>query len=233
MSKFILDTRLSDAQYVICTEAIRHGVIEPEDLNEGRRTMAEQWHFWNNQPPLAAYPSPFAPHIKAGRANHAVDANSLNGAVQVLARFYESSGVDVAFNVAGENWHMDVLSHSQVVAVAKKIRRKRDRAVLVRGESDKRVKWLKHQLHIIKIKDRQKTYYKPGADKPKAGWGNLFGEELEQAVKHFQRDHGLKSDGKVGPVTDDKIDRVYSKQKRDRKPAKQRAQERKAAYESK
>ncbi len=76
MSKYILDTRLSKAQYIICTEAIRRGIIEPEDLNEGRRTMGEQTAFYRNQPPLAAFPSPFAPHIKKGFANHAIDMRS-------------------------------------------------------------------------------------------------------------------------------------------------------------
>ena len=131
MAKFILDTRLSRAQWYICNEAVRKGVIDPEDLNEGKRTMLEQWHFYRNQPPLAAFPSPWAPHIKKGWNNHAIDCNSLNGAVQKLAKFYESLGVNVAFNVRGEAWHMDVLSHWEVRRAAKKIkraRRKRRRA---------------------------------------------------------------------------------------------------------
>jgi hypothetical protein len=125
MAKFILDTRLSRAQWYLCSEAIRKGVIEPSDLNEGLRTMAEQWHFWRNQPPLAAFPSPFAPHIKKGRNNHAIDCNSFNGAVKRLATFYEGHGVNVAFNVRGESWHMDVLSHWEVRRAAKKIKRAR------------------------------------------------------------------------------------------------------------
>ena len=234
-SKFILDTRLSVAQYIICTEAIRRDIIDPEDLNEGRRTMAEQWHFWRNQPPLAAFPSPTAPHIKKGFANHAIDANSWNGASRRLEAFYKNLGIPVAHNVPGEAWHMDVLSHFKVRAAAKKIRAQRDRAVLRRGENEEVVKFLKYQLHIIidpHKKGYDKPYYKPGEKRPEGGWGIHFGEDLETAVKNFQKDHNLKPDGIVGPATDRKIDAAYARaqKKRKRQSAKTRARARALAY---
>jgi hypothetical protein len=232
MSKFILDTRLGEDHYVICTEAIRKGVIEPDDLNEGRRTMAEQWAFFRNQPPLAAFPNPNAPHIWAGRNNHAIDANSFNGAARRLANFYESLGIDVVFNVPGENWHFQPTSGAQLKRAADKIRRQRDAAVLERGERSNKVKFLKHQLHYIKDADTGRNYYRHGRPRPEEGYDNLFNEELEVAVKKFQRDHKLKADGQVGPATDRKIDHVYGTQKRKRKSAKLRAQERKAAHGS-
>lgn len=230
MAKFILDTRLSNAHYIVCTEAIRRGIIEPEDLNEGRRTMAEQWHFWRNQPPLAAFPSPFAPHIKKGFANHDLDVNSWNGAARRLANFYESLGIDVSFCVGGEDWHICVHSQSQLRRAAKKIRRQRDAAVLEQGERSKKVKFLKHQLHFIKDRDTGRRYYRHDKPKPDDGYETFFSEDLEAAVKKFQRDHKLKPDGKVGPATNKKIDHVYGTQKRKRKAAKRRAQERKAAH---
>jgi len=226
MTKFILDTRLSDDHYVLCSEAIRQGVIEPDDLNEGRRTMSEQWHFYRNQPPLAAYPSPNAPHIKVGRANHDLDANSYNGASRHLANFYKSHGVQVSFCVGGEDWHICVHSNSQLKAAAKKIRQERDRATSKRGERESRVKFFKHQLHFIRDPQTRMPYY--GPNKPDDGWTPAFNQELEVAVKAFQRDHKLKPDGVIGPATDRAIDRAYSKAKRRRKSAKLRAQERKA-----
>lgn len=228
MAKFILDTRLGNDHYVICTEAIRRGIIEPDDLNEGRRTMGEQWAFWRHQPPLAAFPNPNAPHIWAGRNNHAIDANSFNGAAKRLANFYESLGVDVVFNVAGETWHFQPTSSIQLREAAKRIRRERDRQTTKRGEREKRVKFFKHQLHFLHDPQTKKAYFRPGQAKPEGGYDTRFNDDLFAAVREFQSDHKLKADGVIGPVTDRKIDRAYARAKRRRRSAKQRAEERSA-----
>jgi hypothetical protein len=230
MSKFILDTRLSEAHYIVCTEAIRRGIIEPEDLNEGRRTMAEQWAFWRNQPPLAAFPSPFAPHIKKGLPNHAIDANSINGASQRLEKFYKSLGIPVTHNVPGEAWHMDTLSASKLRAAAKKIRKERDRVIHKLGETEKGIKFLKYQLHIALTPDGR-PYYRPGETRPEKGWSQKFTRDLELAVKHFQKVHHIPADGIVGPTTNNAIDKAYAKaqKNRKRKSATARARARKEA----
>lgn len=230
MSRFILDTRLSEAHYVICSEAIRRGIIQPDDLNEGRRTMPEQQHFWDNQPPLAAKPNPNAPHIWEDRANHAIDSNSFNGASRRLANFYEHMGVDVVFNVPGENWHFQPTSESQLINAAERILRERDRLVSKVGETEPRIGFFKFQLHYVRDPDTRKAYFKPGQTRPEGGWGDHFTPELEMAVKRFQRDHDLKSDGVIGPVTDRKIDHVYAaaKERRSIEGVKLRAEERKA-----
>jgi len=226
-SKYILDTRLSPAQYIICQEAIRRGIIQPEDLNEGRRTMAEQWHFWNNQPPLAAYPSPAAPHIKWGQANHDIDANSFNGASERLENFYQSLGLSVSHCVPGEAWHM--CNHSSAATirkVAKELKKKHAVKSFQRGDSSPAVAAIKFQLHYIHDKRTKKPYFRPGEQKPKDGWGETFGDELIQAVKEFQRDHKLKDDGVVGPKTDKAIDKEYAKSKKTRKQRRERAKAR-------
>lgn len=228
MARFILDTRLGADHYMLCSEAIRCGIIDPDDLNEGRRTMAEQWAFWRNQPPLAAFPSPNAPHIWLGRNNHAIDSNSFNGAARRLANFYEAHGVDVVFNVPGENWHFQPTSGQQLKRAADKIRRQRDTMISKVGETEKRISFFKFQLHYLHDPDTKKAYFKPGQHKPEGGWGDHFGEDLEQAVKAFQKDHDLKPDGVIGPRTDHKIDRKYAQAKRRRKSAKRRAEDRKA-----
>jgi hypothetical protein len=219
MARFILDTRLSNAHYVLCAEAIRRDVIEPEDLNEGRRTMPEQWHFWRNQPPPAAFPSPFAPHIKRGQPNHAIDAD--DGPVDRLAAFYSGQGVPVAFNVGGEPWHMDCLSGIKLVAAARRIRRERkarlDRLELHRGERSPEVKWIKHQLHYVHDPDTGKPYFRPTGSKPADGWDPIFNVDLETAVKRFQRDRKLKVDGVVGPTTERKIDAAYRRARKRRR----------------
>lgn len=225
MTRFILDTRLSDDHYVLCTEAIRRGVIEPDDLNEGRRTMPEQWAFFRNQPPLAAFPNPNAPHIWAGRNNHAIDSNSFNGAAQRLARFYEDEGVDVAFNVPGENWHFQPTSGSALATAARGILKERDRSVSKIGERENRIKFFKHQLHFVHDPQSGKPYFAAGG-KPVKGWDDEFRAELQLAVRKFQHDHNLKPDGVIGPATDKAIDLAYARAKRRRKSAKLRAKER-------
>lgn len=233
MSRFILDTRLSYAHYILCTQAIRQDIIEPEDLNEGRRTIREQWAFYNNQPPLAAFPSPTAPHIKKGLPNHAIDCNSRNGAAKKLADFYTALGVEVAFNVPGELWHMDTLSASQLRAAVKKILRQRDQAVLKEGERGGEVRFLKHQLDYIRDPQTDKKYFQPGKKEPETGWDNLFNPDLVSAVKRFQCDHRLKVDGQVGPATNRKIDKAYATRKLKRRSAKERAHARTRAHERK
>lgn len=230
MTRFILDTRMSDAHYVVCTEAIRKNIIDPDDLNENVRTMEEQQHFWDNQPPLAAFPNPNAPHIKQGHQNQAIDCNSFNGAARRLANFYESLGIDVAFNVPGETWHMDTLSESALKAAAEKIRQQRDRLISKVGETEPRINFFKFQLHYIHDPDTRKAYFKPGQTRPEGGWGDRFTPELEMAVKKFQRDHVLKADGVIGPVTDRRIDAAYAgaKERRDIRKVQLRAEERKA-----
>src|SRR5215207_5152933 len=57
-------------------------------LTSGHRTMREQWALYNQNMqspgvpkpgrPLTAFPSPNAPHIRIGRAAHALDINSLD-----------------------------------------------------------------------------------------------------------------------------------------------------------
>ena len=228
-SYYILDTRLSGDHYVICKEAIRRDIIEPDDLNEGRRTMAEQWHFYRNQPPLAAFPRPGAPHIWYGLPDHAIDANSFNGAVKRLANFYESLGVKVDFNVPGENWHFKVRVRAQLRTAANKIRHQNDNRLSKPGEREKPVKFFKHQLHTIHDPQTKKAYYRPGVPKPKDGYDTYFNDDLLAAVRAFQKDHRLKADGIIGPRTNKTIDRAYSKAvKKRRKAAKERAAARKA-----
>lgn len=228
MAKFILDTRLSESHYILCTEAIRQGVIEPSDLNEGRRTMAEQWHFFRNQPPLAAFPQPNAPHIWAGRENHAIDANSFNRAVRRLADFYQAQGVLVAFNVPGENWHFQPSSETQLKNAAHRIRLRRDLEVSKPGERESRIKFFKHQLHVIVDPQTKRVYYRPGQVRPKTGYTDLFNNDLKTAVQAFQHDHNLKADGIIGPHTDKVIDQAYAHAKRKRASARKRAKARKA-----
>lgn len=77
-------------------------------INEGHRTFARQLWFWNcmrsrkcNNGNLAARPSPFAPHIRTGRIDHAIDTDELGA----LIEYGHKVGVRITRTVRGEAWH--------------------------------------------------------------------------------------------------------------------------------
>lgn len=85
-------------------------------LNSGQRTMAEQallvrqkgvWSPVNRTG--AALPNRNAPHIRAGRPNHAVDIDTVayNGEYR-MQEWVERRGVDWQNTVPGEAWHGEV-----------------------------------------------------------------------------------------------------------------------------
>lgn len=102
-----IDRELVSAEWhAVLMDMRRQGVHF--NVNEGHRTMARQWYFWNNQGKpgfnLAAYPSPFAPHIRTGRIDHAIDfSNDL-----VVMRWLARAGLRPARTVRGESWHIEV-----------------------------------------------------------------------------------------------------------------------------
>jgi hypothetical protein len=166
-------------------------------LNQGARTLAEQWHFWNlyrsGRGNLAAYPTPAAPHIKWKRAHHALDINAGErpGQSRHVAAFYRSLGIPVAFNVGREPWHLDTLNEAQLRAAAKKLG---SGPVLRRGSRGPSVIRLKKLLYNKGVRNfsgkRSSNRYNP-----------FFGIYTKDAVARFQKRNGLKSDGVVGFVT--------------------------------
>jgi hypothetical protein len=110
--------RVSKKWYVVLRHLRKSGV--EFTLNSGKRTMREQWALfrknmrwdgrrWVPKPgrPLTAYPSPTAPHVRLGRADHALDMDNAN---KVAWHLKHKHGVNPTFPVAGENWHMELPS---------------------------------------------------------------------------------------------------------------------------
>jgi hypothetical protein len=185
--------RVSRAHSVLLAEYERHhGAVY---ANQGRRTLAEQAAFYATYlrygHPLAAKPYPGAPHIKWNQANHALDINAPQPAHSV-ADFYRSKGIPVAFNVAGEAWHMDTLDEGKLIAAAEKIHG-RD-PVLRKGSRGSSVVTLKKLLYKKGIRNfsgkSSSNRYVP-----------LFSGYTKSAVQRFQKAHKLKADGVVGPAT--------------------------------
>ena len=88
------DDRVSTEWHVVLTAARRDGVAFM--VTDGHRTMAEQRDrfavFQRFGRPLAARPSPTAPHIRTGRADHAIDVNALDGGAGRLAAWLRRKG---------------------------------------------------------------------------------------------------------------------------------------------
>jgi len=118
--------KVSTSWDIVLTHAQRMGV--KFDLNSGRRSMAEQWKLWRNYRknghPVAAFPSPTAPHIRVGKQAHAIDVQT-PGETQ-LQRFLEKEGLHPTNPVRGEPWHLEV-GEVELRAYARKVRAAQER----------------------------------------------------------------------------------------------------------
>lgn len=187
-SKYFHGKRVSKSHYALLVEAESRGIISR--INQGRRTIAEQWGFYRIYKrdgwPVAAFPSPSAPHIKWGREHHAIDAN--DGPVDALAAFYRSLGIPVAFNVSGEPWHMDTLNEAALKKASAKFAHA-TLPVLKLGQTGPSIVKLKKLLYDKGLRDFGSRY------------NPYFNVATKAAVKRFQKRHHLKADGVVGPNT--------------------------------
>lgn len=168
-------------------------------INQGARTLAEQAHFYwlykfrgGN---VAARPWGGAPHIKWTKQHHALDINAGwgKGQAQHVAAFYKSLGIPVAFNVAGEPWHMDVLDEGALLRAAARLGKSVE-PVLRQGQTGPSVVRLKKLLYDDGIRffsgKNSSNRYNP-----------FFGKYTKSAVQRFQKKHGLPTDGVVGSRT--------------------------------
>jgi len=104
------DDRVSDEWFAVLTAARSEGVAFT--VTDGHRTMSEQRDrfavFQRFGRPVAARPSPIAPHIRTGRPDHAIDVNALDGGAGRLAAWLRRKGARATFPVPGEAWHIEV-----------------------------------------------------------------------------------------------------------------------------
>lgn len=101
-------------------------------LNSGRRTLAEQWRLYRayraGRGNLAAYPNPGAPHIRYGRANHAIDVDLWVGRTarskqpDKLIEWLRKHEVYATRPVPGESWHVEV-PRDQLLRLARRLER--------------------------------------------------------------------------------------------------------------
>ena len=104
------DDRVSEQWFAVLDAARKDGVAFT--VTDGHRTMAEQRDRWavfqRFGRPVAARPSPTAPHIRTGRPDHAIDVNALDGGAGRLASWLRRKGAAATFPVPGEAWHIEV-----------------------------------------------------------------------------------------------------------------------------
>lgn len=127
------DVRVSGRWNTVLRAARKDGV--DFRVNSGHRTLREQtilfhknMHLvggrWVPRPghPLTAFPNPLAPHIRSGRAAHALDVDMFAGdGVQGLVRWLQHQGVHPRFTVPGEGWHIE-LTPAELKRLWKKFR---------------------------------------------------------------------------------------------------------------
>lgn len=147
---FFQGKRVSGDWFYVLTEVARR---VPVPLNDGQRTMADQWArvrkhgVYNSRtnPHGAAIPSPNAPHIKIGRQDHALDLNMPQG--QATLREIERLGVPMKNTVFTEPWHWETTDRAALHRAAVKygqrqrlLAKLRDRYARVKAAIDKRQK---------------------------------------------------------------------------------------------
>jgi hypothetical protein len=190
--------RVSWPHKVILDDLERRGILK--FINSGQRTMAEQTKLWLEKgqyhpiknPDGAAFPNPFAPHIKKGKLNHAIDIN--DGTSDRVAAAYRDLGVPAVFNVSTEPWHIDFPDEGDLVRAAGSIRRMGGHlATLKPGMNHNDVRVMRYWLTDT-------------GDFSVKRWRRLrkrtkYGPELVKAAKRFQKRRGLVPDGIVGPAT--------------------------------
>ncbi len=116
------DDRVSAQWYAVLSAAKADGVSFL--VTDGHRTMAEQQDRWDTfqrfGSPVAARPSPTAPHIRTGRPDHAIDVNARDGGAGRLATWLHKHGAAASFPVPGEAWHIEV-PRDDLERLAKKV----------------------------------------------------------------------------------------------------------------
>lgn len=122
-------TRVSGRWRTVLRAADRAGV--KFHVTSGHRTFAQQQALYNQNMqapgvpkpghPLTAYPSHTAPHIRTGRADHAIDVNSLDGGETRLQRWLERQGARMSNPVPGEAWHMEI-NRDDLARLARKLK---------------------------------------------------------------------------------------------------------------
>jgi murein L,D-transpeptidase YcbB/YkuD len=188
-----IDGELVSAEwYAVLTKMRSEGV--QFHVNEGHRTMARQAQLYAlyraGRGALAAVPSPYAPHIRTGRIDHAID---FNGAAGVIAWLHRNGGSSAYLAVPGESWHVEV-SAAQLRSMAAHFDMSGNDPTLHQGQVGPSIVRLKKLLYSAGMREfsgaHSSNRYNP-----------YFSKYTKASVRRFQIAHHLGNDGVVGPKT--------------------------------
>lgn len=194
MDRTFRDKRVSESWLVVLTEAAKHVSFK---LNSGRRTRAEQEALirqkgvWSpSNPTGAAAYSPSAPHIRAGREDHALDVDTSGGGNAKLSDWLHRQGLSVDHEIQAEPWHMEARSESSLKSLASRIKARNVSPMLRKGYVNREA------VRRLQALLRGKGYTSVRVN-GKYDWLTRI------AVRKFQRKHGISrtSDTRVNVAT--------------------------------
>jgi hypothetical protein len=125
MKYVLIDGELVSPAWAVVLKDMRKAGVD-FGINEGHRTLARQKFFWDcfvcqccNNGNLAARPTPWAPHIRVGRADHAVDFSNPEAVMSWLHRAgLKPTRPAGAGTDRWEPWHIEV-DRAALMAYAK------------------------------------------------------------------------------------------------------------------
>jgi hypothetical protein len=140
------DDRVSAQWFTVLDAARKAGVSFL--VTDGRRTLAEQrvaYQRYLAGGPQAAFPTHWAPHVRTGRPDHALDVDSLDGGAGRLAAWLRRRGARASFPVPREAWHIEV-PRDDLVRLADKL------ADPLAGYPAKERRWIRSYDALMRLK---------------------------------------------------------------------------------
>lgn len=175
--------------------------LYPTGPRSSYRLYADQVYFWNNQPPLAAYP---------GTSNHGW-GKAVDVAAMWMRQWIDEHGARFGWRKTEawtEYWHINYVGGVGPFPPPFKPLRKGSRGKAVKKYS-RRLAYIQRSKADRRrsLVDRVRYIKKPR---------RKFDAGMRRAVVLFQRDHGLQADGIIGAKTAGAITAVFRRQWQER-----------------
>lgn len=175
-----------------------HG-LRPTGSRSSYRTYAEQQYFWD------LYQRGGNLAAKPGTSNHGWGV-AVDLAEMWMRSWIDDHGAEFGWKKTeawSEWWHVNYVGGVSFPTFK----------TLRRGSRGRRVQRFTRRLAFV---------HRPGGKAYIKRWYWRYKEPVARAVRQFQRDHGLKVDGQIGPKTGRKINEVFHRQYVNRKKKRKR-----------